>query len=146
MKYFTYNELIRSETAKKFGIDNFPHNNKTVLNNLRTLVETTLDPLRAAWGKPIRVNSGYRCPKLNAHPAIKGAPNSSHLRGQAADITTGSKIDNKRLWDLLVESPIPYTKVINEKDFSWLHVSLDINNISRIKLKEMNGRYVTVEK
>ena len=144
MKYFTYEELTFSATAKKLHIDNFPYFNKEVFANLRALVENTLDPLRAAWGKPIRVNSGYRCPKLNK--AVGGAANSSHMRGQAADITTGSKIDNKRLWDLLIESSIPYTKVINEKDFSWLHVSFDANNISRIKLKEVNGNYIAVQR
>lgn len=144
MKYFTYEELTFSATAKKQHIDNFPYFNREVFTNLRTLVETTLDPLREIWGKPIRVNSGYRCPALNK--AVGGAANSSHLRGQAVDITTGSKVDNKRLWDLLIESPIPYTKVINEKNYSWLHVSLDINNISRIKLKEVNGKYIVVQR
>ena len=144
MKYFTYEELTRSDTATKLHIDNFPYFNQQVLGNLRALVENTLDPLRSIWGKPIRVNSGYRCPKLNA--AVGGATNSSHMKGQAADITAGSKADNKRLWDLLVESPIPFTKVINEKNFSWLHVSFDVQNISRIKLKEVNGKYITVNK
>lgn len=141
MKYFTYSELTRSDTAKRLGIDNTP--NQQVKNNLRALVENTLDPLRSIWGKPIRVNSGYRCPKLNG--VVPGASKtSSHMYGKAADITTGSKQDNKKLWELLIESPIPYTKVINEKDFSWLHVSFDINNISRIKLKEVNGKYIAV--
>ena len=141
MRYFTYSELTRSDTAKQLGIDNTP--NQQVKNNLRALVENTLDPLRSIWGKPIRVNSGYRCPKLNS--VMPGASKtSSHMYGKAADITTGNKQDNKKLWELLIESPIPYTKVINEKDFSWLHVSFDINNISRIKLKEVNWRYIAV--
>lgn len=137
MKYFTFEELSRSATAKQLGIDNTP--NKTIKDNLRALVDNTLDPLRSIWGKPIHVNSGYRCPKLNK--AVGGATNSSHMCGQAADITVGSKIENKKLWDLLIESPIPFTKVINEKDFSWLHVSFDANNISRIKLRavKVNG-------
>jgi uncharacterized protein YcbK (DUF882 family) len=36
-------------------------------------------------GRPITVNSGYRCPKHNAE--VGGASNSFHLRAYAADIT-----------------------------------------------------------
>ena len=51
--YFTLAELIKSDTATKKGIDNSP--SWAVVEHLRTLVEEFLDPLRAAWGKPIRV-------------------------------------------------------------------------------------------
>ena len=45
------------------GIDNTP--TREALGNLATFVDNLLDQLREAYGKPIKVNSGYRCPKLN---------------------------------------------------------------------------------
>ena len=58
-KYFTLAELLRSDTAKKKNIDNTP--SWDVVAHLGELVEKLLDPLRAAYGTPIRVSSGYRC-------------------------------------------------------------------------------------
>jgi len=55
-----------------------------VPENVKALVENVLDPLREKYGKPIRVNSGYRCPKHNL--AVGGASRSQHLLGEAADI------------------------------------------------------------
>ena len=60
--------------------------------NIVALVENVLDPAREKFGKPIIVNSGYRCPKHNA--AVGGVANSQHTRGEAADITSA---DNERL-------------------------------------------------
>ena len=70
MKYFTIEELTRSTTARQRGIDNTP--SQQVIDNLTALVNNVLDPLRQAWGKPIHVNSGYRCPALNK--AVGGVP------------------------------------------------------------------------
>jgi hypothetical protein len=61
--------------------------------NIEALVENVLDPLRERYGKPIIVNSGYRCPKHNA--AVGGASGSQHMRGEAADIRPSSKFLDK---------------------------------------------------
>ena len=53
--------------------------------NIEALVAEVLDPVREAYGKPIYVNSGYRCAKHNA--AVGGVPKSQHMLGQAADIS-----------------------------------------------------------
>ena len=90
MKYFSYEELTKSITAKNKGIDNTP--SIEIKKNLKALVDNILDPLREAYGKPITVTSGYRCPKLNT--AVKGAKNSQHIKGQAADINLGSTDKN----------------------------------------------------
>jgi len=82
MRYFTISELLRSDTALKMGIWNGA--NLEHEENMRALVENVLDPLRARYGHPIYVSSGYRCPKLNN--AVNGALNSQHMRGEAADI------------------------------------------------------------
>lgn len=119
MKYFTLHELTRSATATLRGIDNTPP--AQAIAHLELLVEHILDPLRQAWGKPIKVNSGYRCPRLNKE--VGGAPASQHIKGEAADITTGNRTDNRRLYHLLTELHLPVDQAINERDFTWIHVS-----------------------
>ena len=79
--YFTIKELTHSDTAIKKKIDNTP--SKEIINNMNELI-AFLDPIREAWGKPIYINSGYRCPALNK--AVGGVKNSSHLIGYAVDI------------------------------------------------------------
>ena len=53
--------------------------------NIEALVAEVLDPVRDEYGKPIYVNSGYRCPKHNE--AVGGVPKSQHMVGEAADIS-----------------------------------------------------------
>ncbi len=81
MGYFTIKELCASDTAKKYKIDNTP--TKEIETHLNELINF-LNPLRAAWGSPIVVNSGYRCQKLNR--LVGGALTSAHLYGYAADL------------------------------------------------------------
>lgn len=123
MKYFTIKELCNSSTAIKRNINNEP--NSQIINNLNDLVNNILDPLREAYGKPINVNSGYRSPELNK--AINGAKTSQHMKGQAADITAGSKDSNKKLFDLIQDLQLPYDQLIDEQNFSWVHVSYSKN-------------------
>ncbi len=96
MKYFTIAELCKSDTADQLGIDN--RCKKEHVANMTALVDNVLDPLREAYGKPIRVNSGFRCPVLNK--AVKGSATSDHMTGRAADITGGSPAENKKLFSL----------------------------------------------
>lgn len=119
MKYFTLNELTRSTTARLNGIDNTPSHQ--VIDNLTALVDNVLDPLREAWGKPIHVNSGYRCKALNT--AVGGVPASQHMLGEAADITAGSREANRQLYSLMRQLKLPVDQAINEYDFRWIHVS-----------------------
>ena len=140
MKYFTIDEMTRSNTARAKGINNTP--NAEIIAKLTALIENTLDPLRTAYGKPIHVNSGYRCPALNK--AVGGASNSGHMYGIAADIDAGSKTQNQILWHLVIDKGIPFTKMINEQNYSWVHIAFDANNISKILLKaeKKNGKWV----
>lgn len=119
MKYFTIKELCKSSTAISKNIDNSP--NSEVVQNLTQLVDNILDPLREKYGKPINVNSGYRCQALNK--AVGGSKTSQHCFGQAADITTGSKSENKKLFNLIIKLNLPYDQLIDESNFSWVHVS-----------------------
>lgn len=125
-KYFTINELTKSSTAGRLHINNTP--SQEVKDNLNKLIDNVLDPLRELYGKPIIVNSGYRCPKLNK--AVGGARNSQHLIGQASDIrtVTNTKESNKQLFDIIRNSKLPFDQLINEYDFNWVHVSYGPRN------------------
>lgn len=118
MKYFTIEELSRSTTAQSKGIDNKPDAVQTA--SLTALVDNVLDPLREKFGKPIIVNSGFRCPALNK--AVGGAATSQHTKGEAADIDTGTRAGNKELYEI-IRKELPFDQLIDEKDFSWVHVS-----------------------
>ena len=119
MRHFTIAELTRSATARRLGIDNTPP--ASAIRALTSLVDDVLDPLRDAWGGPIRVNSGYRCPELNK--AVGGTPSSQHQHGEAADITVGSRSANRRLLALIKRLDLPVDQCIDEKGCRWIHVS-----------------------
>lgn len=129
-KYFTIAELVKSDTANKKKINNTP--TKQIESNLNQLVDNILDPLREAYGEPIIVSSGYRCPELNK--AVGGAASSQHTLGQAADIHTKSntKEDNKKLFDLIKDLKLPYDQLINEYGYKWVHVSYSPRNRRQI--------------
>ena len=141
MKYFTIRELTKSTTAINRHIDNTP--SKEVERSLTALVEKVLDPLREAYGKPIIVTSGYRCPKLNA--IVGSTPSSQHVKGEAADIKSvqDTPEENKKLYDLIVKLKLPFDQLINEHNYDWVHVSFGARH-RRQKLKAVtkNGRTV----
>lgn len=126
MKYFTIQELTKSTTAIRKGIDNQP--TEEAEKNLKALVENILDPLREAWGRPIIVSSAYRCEALNK--SVGGSKTSQHMTGEAADIRTmtDTKEDNERLYNLIKDLNLPVDQCINEYDFDWIHVSYSKKN------------------
>lgn len=128
MKYFTIKELCKSSTATQKGIDNTP--NSEIVSNLEQLVDKVLDPLREEFGEPIIVNSGYRSPALNKE--VKGAANSQHIFGYAADITANSKFENKRLFILAQKLDLPFDQLIDERNYSWIHISHSPRNRKQV--------------
>lgn len=124
-KNFTLYELTKSQTALRRGINNTPTPEHT--NNLRTLAEHVLQPIRDHFKRPVVVNSGYRGPELNR--AIGGALNSQHMTGHAADIEIMS-VSNYSLarWielnldfdQLILEM---YDPTSGDPNSGWVHVS-----------------------
>lgn len=118
--------MLRSTTAQARKIENIPTWEQ--MDSLKRLAIEILDPVRTHYGKPITVTSGYRSAALNT--AVKGAKNSQHMKGEAADITSkeNTKAKNKMLFDLMVsmvrDGIITVGQLINEKNYSWIHVSL----------------------
>ena len=133
-KYFTIAELTRSAEALRRGIDNTPPPEVEV--RLNTLIAQLLDPVRELWGGPVTVNSGFRCPLLNS--VVGGVPSSQHVKGEAADITVGSPEDNRKLFELIRTSGLAFDQLIDERNYTWLHVSYATSNrrqVLHLKLK-----------
>ena len=119
---FTLEELIRSNTAERMGIDNVPKDEK-VVENLRSLCLEVLQPLRDYVGAPVHINSGYRCPELNM--AVGGVKNSQHCRGEAADIRIVSPKQGRE-WVAWIEDNCRFDQMLLERNKNgavWLHVS-----------------------
>jgi len=102
-------ECLRSETAKRKGIKNEPHDD-WVVENLRAVAEHIFQPLRDGLGVPIYVSSGYRHPDLNR--AIGGSKRSQHMEGRALDLDADV-----------------YGRCTNAQIFNWIKNNLDFDQI-----------------
>lgn len=120
---FTLSEMTKSQTGERKGIDNIP--NSEEIEALKALCVNVLEKIRTHFGKPITINSGFRCAKLNK--AIGGSKTSQHVKGEAADIEI-SGIDNLTLakW---IKDNLQFDQLICEfytpgvPDSGWVHVS-----------------------
>jgi zinc D-Ala-D-Ala carboxypeptidase len=121
-EHFELEELLRSETAARFGIDMTPP--PPVLRNLERLAKLILEPIRHRALRPIVVTSGYRPRALNS--LVNGSPNSDHLTGCAADIhAMGISMDELGRVIQSVAPEIPLKKAIREfPPAGWWHVSV----------------------
>ena len=113
-------EFVNSTTAARKGISNKP--TEVHLANLSFLINNVIQPLRDKIG-PIRVTSGYRSPALNR--AIGGSSRSRHSKGMAADIqfVRDNEMDNKVIFDTILEMGLDFDQMINEFDYKWIHIS-----------------------
>ena len=116
--HITYNEATQSPTALRFEIDNTP--NEHQLYAMRIVANTCFEPLRQWYGKPIKINSFFRNTLLNQK--VGGSKTSSHCKGEAIDISAGSKAENKKLFDWC-KANLVFDQLINEYDYTWIHIS-----------------------
>lgn len=114
-KNFTLRELTKTNT----GLPNLITDLE--IDNLTRLCQRVLQPARDKLGLPIIVNSGYRSEQVNK--AVGGAPNSQHLKGEAGDITAGSRERNKMLFNILKK--LDFDQLINY-DYRFIHVSYTV--------------------
>lgn len=125
-KNFSYKEFEASATADKKGICNVITSFE-VRDAVKELVDTILQPLRDTWGKPLHINSGYRCPELNK--AVGGKPTSQHLKGEACDVACDKPAELARLAILLL---LPYDQIILYPTF--VHFSHKLHGEQRYEL------------
>jgi hypothetical protein len=119
-KHITLQEATESATALRMSIKNVP--NELELESMKYVAENLFEPIREWYDKPIKINSFFRCVALNK--AVKGSLTSGHVLGNSIDISGGNKIENKKLFDFIKTSGLEYDQLINEYDYTWLHISL----------------------
>ena len=115
-KNFELKEFTSSPTAKKYNISNSP--SELVIENLKSLCEHILQPIRDKVEKPVEINSGYRCLELNKK--VGGVPTSQHVMGCACDF----KIDGMTSYEIaevVLELNLPFDQLILYPTF--VHVS-----------------------
>lgn len=123
-EHFSLTELTRSDTAARMGWDNIP--TPGALDNLFKLA-SKLEIIRAFFGKPIIVTSGYRSKLVN--DAVGSKDGSAHRFGLAADfIIPGLSLDEimRGIIKVNQEVNLGYDQLIKEFN-SWIHLGLADN-------------------
>jgi hypothetical protein len=149
-EHFDLSEFIRSDYAKRNGINNIPNAEQT--ENLRELCIHILESLRNHFQIPILISSGFRCKDLNS--AIGGAKNSQHTMGEAVDIDhdmSANVVSNKMIFDY-IKANLNFDQMIWEHGTSlnpdWVHVSFisKDKNRNQILRAVKHGGKTTYEK
>ena len=123
---FSLNELTKSQTAERKGIDNTPSTEHQ--ENLKSLCEMILQPIRDHFGQVVSVSSGYRSPELCV--AIGSSTKSQHASGCAADFEIFN-VSNKELADYIDQNLdydqliLEYWKGEDEPNSGWVHCSFN---------------------
>ena len=126
---FSLNELTKSQTAERKGIDITPSTEHQ--ENLKSLCEMILQPIRDHFGQVVSVSSGYRSPELCV--AIGSSTKSQHAKGEASDFEIFG-ISNKELADYINENLdydqliLEYWKGEDEPNSGWVHCSYTNGN------------------
>ena len=147
-EHFNLKEFTKSETAIRKRIDNTP--NAEHAANLKLVCEKILEPVRKHFGKPVRINSGYRGPALNA--AVGGSSKSQHCNGEAVDFEIDG-LPNPDLAKWVAEN-CEFDQIILEfydpkegPNSGWVHASVSSKNQNRKqKLTALTEKGKTVYK
>ena len=122
---FSLNELTKSQTAERKGIDNTPSAEHQ--ENLKSLCEMVLQPIRDHFGQVVSISSGYRSPELCV--AIGSSTKSQHASGCAADFEIFG-VSNKELADW-IDQNLDYDQLIleywkeSDPNSGWIHCSFN---------------------
>ena len=138
---FTLEELCKSQTASRRGIDNLPTAEE--IDNLRRVAENILQPVRTHFDRAFTPSSGFRCLELNR--AIGSGDQSQHVRGEAVDIEV-PRVSNYDLavWirdTLEFDQLILECYMLGDPASGWVHVSLTAENNRNEALTYSNGSY-----
>ena len=144
MLNFTISELIKSNTAIKYNINNMPDINS--LDNILKLIVYCLQPIRNKLGKPIIVTNGYesfalweKLDELGYNPS----KTSQHLKGQAADLIVNG-MTQEQLFNFIRKSGVTYDQLIWEQDSNCVHVSYSDKNRKETLIRNKQGLYTKI--
>tara|TARA_R110000803_G_scaffold21725_4_gene54460 strand:- start:534 stop:980 length:447 start_codon:yes stop_codon:yes gene_type:complete len=141
-KHISYKEATYSNYAKQYKIANKPSDEH--IENMELLAKKIFEPLREWVDAPIKVNSMFRSEKLNT--GIKGSVTSSHLKGQAIDITSMGGKSNLEMFHYIKDN-LDFDQLIWEFGYEpkWLHVSYisEKENRKQVLVTKRAGVYYT---
>jgi hypothetical protein len=121
--HLTWGEATRTDHREFLDLQDDPP--PIVRLNLRRLAVDLYEPARELVG-PMRVNSGYRCPELNA--AVSGSKTSAHMDGRALDLFP-LEMDLLSAFRRLVASGLPYDQAILEYT-RWIHLAIPATGLT----------------
>lgn len=138
---FKISELIHSDTAIKYNINNMPDVNS--LDNILNLITYCLQPIRDKIKKPMIITSGYR--SLEVNRIVGGATNSQHRIGQAVDFKIPG-MTSRQIVDFIKKSGIEYDQLIEEysNNTSWVHISYNKGKNRKQTFLYKNGVYTKI--
>lgn len=114
-EHFTLEELTHTDHRE---FDNVP--SESELANLKRLAAFLETVKSAIGGKPIIVNSAFRCKQVN--DAVGSSDRSQHRLGCAADIRV-PQMSPDEVVKAIIAANLPFDQVIREFD-RWTHVSI----------------------
>lgn len=112
---FSLDELTHTDHRE---FDNVP--NESELANLTRLAAFLETVKSAIGGKPVIINSAFRCKQVN--DAVGSSDRSQHRLGCAADIRV-PQMSPDEVVKAIIAANLPYDQVIREFD-RWTHVSI----------------------
>ena len=143
----TLDELTKSQTAERKGINNNP--NPKQIDNIKALAVNILQPVRSHFDKPLIISSGFRCAQLCIE--IGSVPTSQLVaddNAAAADFEIPG-VDNRELakW---IRSELEFDQLIlefykdNEPTSGWIHCSYstDHNRHQSLRAMREDGKVV----
>lgn len=141
-KNITYEEAVRSNTATRKGIQNTPGPKE--LKAMKNLSKNVFQPLREYFGKPIIIDSFFRCIRLNR--LIGGSITSQHCLGEAMDIRATKGFTNKQIF-FYIKNNLDFDQLIYEfgdkNNPAWVHVSYKLTHKNRgqvLRAVRKNGK------
>ena len=122
--HFTLREM--AGTSHRSLMDANLEESRSFIDPLRALCSTLLEPVRARFGAPVVIHSGFRGDTLNQ--AVGGSTTSQHPKGEAADFrVVGVPLVDVWMW-IARDSGLPFGQLILEGyaagEPSWIHLSL----------------------
>ena len=114
-EHFSLEELTHTDHRE---YDNTP--NDSELENLKRLAEFLEEVKAALGGRPVMVNSAFRCKQVN--DAVNSRDTSQHLLACAVDFRV-PKLTPDEVVRIIISAGLPYDQVIREFD-RWTHISI----------------------
>lgn len=129
--HLSYAELIKSEIAKRHGIQNIP--NEEQLKNFKYWAEKIFEPLREKVGTPIFCSSLFRSKDVN-RLIPNSSPTSAHLglNGMAAGDLDNDGFpkwaDNRKIFEEAIKLPL-FDQIIwefgTDEKPDWVHIGIN---------------------